>query len=40
MLSAIEVEVVLVFRLLRQILYRENEETIGDGGNGGMARET
>jgi len=32
----IEVDVVLVFHLLRQIiLYPENEETTGDGANGG-----
>jgi len=35
MLSAIEVDVVLVSRLLRQILYPENEETIGESRNGG-----
>jgi len=36
----IEVDVVLVFHLLRQIiLYPENGETTGDGANGG-ARET
>ena len=37
MLSAIfiKVEVVLVFRLLRQIIYPENEETIGGSTNEG-----
>jgi len=40
MLSAIEVEVVLVFRLLWQILCPENEETIGVAGMEGVARET
>jgi len=32
MLSAIEVEVVLVFHLLRQILHPENKETTSHGG--------
>jgi len=31
----IEMDVVLVFHLFRQILYPENEETTGDGANGG-----
>jgi len=31
----IEMDVVLVSHLLRQILYPENEETTGDGANGG-----
>jgi len=40
MLFAVKVDVVLVFRLLRRILYPENEETIGDGENGGGGEET